>query len=46
MSAIAMGQRAIISSRVASRMAESESWMICVLGNFPHTWFLARTCLQ
>ena len=28
------------------RMAESESWMICVLGNFPHTRFLAHTCLQ
>jgi len=24
----------------------SESWMACAFGNFPHTRFLAHTCLQ
>jgi hypothetical protein len=24
----------------------SEGWMVCVLGNFPHTRFLLHTCLQ
>ena len=24
----------------------SEGWMVCVLGNFPHTRFLVHTCLQ
>ncbi len=47
MSAIGTGQESdhFVESG-PSRMAASESWMICVLGNFPHTRFLAHTCLQ